>query len=99
MRHLWQTHFFLEANKSLRPDNRGMFAVKLNFANCKRSDYVLTTDTPIPENINRSGSPDLGVVAKFLQLFASKLSLAFGLFEAIFRKNTRQNTVFGKGNN
>ena len=89
--------FLLEANKSLRPDNRGMFAVKLNFANCKRSDYVLTTDTPIPENINRSGSSDFGVVAKFLQPFASKLSLAYGLFEAIFRKNTRQNTVFGKG--
>ena len=34
--------FLLEANKSLRPDNKGFLAVKLNFANCKQSDYVLT---------------------------------------------------------
>jgi|TARA_E500000305_G_scaffold78952_1_gene64749 hypothetical protein len=89
--------FLLEANKSLRPDNKGFLAVKLNFANCKQSDYVLTTDTPIPENINRSGSPDLSIVGKFLLPFASKLPRAFGILGGVFRKNSRQNDVFGKG--
>jgi hypothetical protein len=89
--------FILEANESLRPDNRGLFSVKLDFDDCKKGDYVLTTNTPIPENINRNFSGDLGLVQKFLLPFRSKLSLAFGLLGGIFRKNSRQLDVHGKG--
>ena len=64
---LMADHFILEANKSLRPDKRGLFSVKLNFDDCKKGDYVLTTNTPIPENINRNFSENTGLVQKFLQ--------------------------------